>query len=253
MLAVLLALTLAQTPVPVTSIKLVPATTINIDLGKLKGKLVRQLAWSPDGAEFYLMTYDPNKDASIKKAYHFVIPVATGTPKSVEVAPKWAEEYWAWKAGRASPDDPALMIEPSAERKLMSAVSLPFGGDLARGGTEGSATGLSTESAVAAANASQMVDVYTLRLKGQVVGVWVNHPTVPGETYGWGPKGSRLFAYADQKSGRLVLMNLAGERQTVDGTRDVSRPAWSNDGSRLAYLEGRGRNRFALVVAAVQK
>ena len=106
---------------------------------------------------------------------------------------------------------------------------------------------------MAASNVSQMVDVRTMRLKGQVVGEWINHPIVPGETYGWGPKGTGLFAYRDHKSGRLVLMNLAGERQTVDGTRDVSRPAWSNDGTRLAYLEGRGGNKFALVVAAVQK
>lgn len=254
MLAVFLALTIAQAQVPVGSIKLAPSATINIDLGKLKGKLVRQLAWSPDAAELYLMTYDYNKDASIKKAYHFVIRLDTGVPKSVEAAPKWAEEYWIWKAGQASPDDPALKIDASSESKLMSAVSRPFGGDLARGGTEGSATGgLSTESAMAASNVSQMVDVRTMRLKGQVVGEWINHPIVPGETYGWAPKGTGLFAYRDHKSGRLVLMNLAGERQTVDGTRDVSRPAWSNDGTRLAYLEGRGKNKFALVVAAVQK
>ena len=254
MLAVLLALTLAQAQVPVADIKLAPSTTVNIDLGKLKGKLVRQLAWSPDAAELYLMTYDPNQDASIKKAYHFVIPVATGVPKSLEAAPKWAEEYWTWKSGQASPDDPAIKIDVSTERKRVSAVSIPFGGDLARGGTEGSATsGLSSESAMAAANASQMSDVRTMRLKGQVVGEWVNHPIVPGQTFGCGPKGTGLFAYAEQKSGRLVLMNLAGERQSVDGTREVSVPAFSNDGSRLAYLEGRGRNKFALVVAAVQK
>jgi hypothetical protein len=253
MLAVFLALTIAQAQVPVASIKVAPSSTINIDLARLKGKLVRQLAWSPDAAELYLMTYDPNQDASIKKAYHFVIPVATGVPKSVEAAPKWAEEYWTWKSGQASPDDPALKIDVSTERKRVSAVSLPFGGDLARGGTEGSTTGLSTESAMAAANASQMSDVRTMQLKGQVVGEWVNHPIVPGQTFGWGPKGTSLFAYAEQKSGRLVLMNHAGERQTVDGTREVSHPAFSNDGSRLAYLEGRGRNKFALVVAAVQK
>lgn len=254
MLAVILALTLTQSPVPVASIKLAPSTTIDIDLGKLKGKLLRQLAWSPDAGELYLMTYDPNTDASIKQAYHFVIRLDTGVPKAVEAAPKWAEEYWTWKSGQASPDDPALKIDLSTERKRVSAVSLPFGGDLARGGTEGSATaGLSTESAVAAANASEMSDVRTMRLKGQVVGEWVNHPIVPGQTFGWGPKGTGLIAYADQKSGRLVLMNLAGSRRTVDGTKNVGLPAWSNDGSRLAYLEQRARNRFALVVATVQK
>ncbi len=253
MLAVFLALTIAQAQVPVASIRVAPSTTINIDLGTLKGKLVRQLAWSPDGAELYLMTYDQNQDASIKKAYHFVIPVATGVAKSVDAAPKWAEEYWSWKSAQASPDDPALKIDVSSERKRVSAISVPFGGDMARGGGDTGSTGLSSESAMAAANASQMSDVHTMRLKGQVVGEWVNHPIVPGQTFGWGPKGTSLIGYADQKSGRLVLMNLAGERLTVDGTREVSHPAFSNDGSRLAYLEGRGRNKFALVVASVQK
>ena len=253
MLAVLLALTLAQAPVPVADIKLAPSTTITIDLGKLNGKLVRQLAWSPDAAELYLMTYDPAPNALVKQAYHFLIRLDTGATKAVDAVPKWAEDYLTWKAGQASPDDSTLKIDPLSERKLMSAVSLPFGGDLARGGTDGGTSGLSTESAMSAANASQMVDVRTLKLKGQVIGQWINAPTVPGQTYGWGPKGSGLIAYADHKSGRLVLMNLAGNRQTVDGPKNVILPAFSNDGSRLAYLEGRGRNKFALVVAAVQK
>jgi hypothetical protein len=106
---------------------------------------------------------------------------------------------------------------------------------------------------MAAANASQLSDVYTMRLKGQIIGEWINHPTVPGQTYGWGPKGTGLIAYAEQKSGRLVLMNLSGARQPVEGTREVIVPAFSNDGSRLAYLEGRGRNKFALVVATLQR
>jgi hypothetical protein len=257
MLALVLALTLAQGQVPVASVKVTPSTTINLDLGKLNGKLLRQLAWSPDAAELYLMTYDANQDASIKKAYHFVIPVATGVPKSVDKAPEWAEKYWTWKSGQTSPDDPSVKIDVATERKRVSAVSMPFGGDLARGGTEGGAAGsgggLSTESAMAANNASQMSDVYSMKLKGQTVGEWVNHPIVPGQTFGWAPKGHGLIAYADQRSGKLVLMNLAGQRQAVDGTRDVLLPAWSDDGQRLAYVEGRGRNKFALVVAAVQK
>lgn len=252
MFTVFLALTLAQNPV--ASIRVEPSTTINLDLGKLKGKLVRQLAWSSDGTELYLMTYEQNKDASLKKMYHFVIPIETGVPKAVEKTPDWAEKYWIWKSQRSSPDDTALEIELLNERKLFSAVSIPMGGDLARGGTDGGSNGLSAESAMAAANASQMADVRTMKLKGQVIGLWVNLPIQPGQTYGWAPKGVGLIAYAEQGSGKkLVVMNLAGQRQTVAGTRDVSHPAWSNDGSRLAYLEGRGGNKFALVVAAVQK
>ena len=255
MLSLFLALTLAQNPA--ASIKVEPSRTIDLDLTKLKGKLVRQLAWSPDGVELYLMTYDQNKDASIKKAYHFVIPLATGVPKDVDKAPEWAEKYWLWKSQRASPDDAALEIELLTEKKRISSVSLPMGGDLARGGPDSSAAGasggLSTESAMAAANASQMADVRTMKLKGQVIGEWVNLPIVPGQTYGWAPTGQRLIAYAEQRSGKLVLMHLSGERQTVAGTKDVSHPAFSSDGSRLAYLEGRGKNRFALVVATLQK
>jgi len=257
MLSLVLALTIAQSQVPLSSIRLATSATINIDLGKLNGKLLRQLAWSPDGAELYLMTYDANKDASIKKAYHFVIRLETGAPKPVEAAPAWAEAYWTWKSGQASPDDASLKIDVATDRRRESAVAVPFGGDLARGGSDtssaGSAGGMSTETAMAAANSSQMSNVYTMRLKGQVVGEWVNHPIVPGQTLGWAPKGHGLIAYVDHKSGRLVLMNLAGERHAVDDTKEVTLPAWSNDGSRLAYLEGRGRNRFALVVATVQK
>ena len=77
---------------------------------------------------------------------------------------------------------------------------------------------------------------------------------MPGQTFGWGPKGTGLIAYADQKSGRLVLMNLAGDRRTSTARENVS-PAGlvRTTASRLAYLEERGRNKFALVVASVQK
>ena len=83
-------------------------------------------------------------------------------------------------------------------------------------------------------------------LKGEVVGEWVNHRIMPGTTFGWEPAGTHLIAYADKPSGRLVMMDTNGAKQKVDGTKGVVAPAWSNDGTRLAYLEGRGRNKFAL-------
>ncbi len=256
MLVTLLALTFVlQSQTPVASITVTPATTINLDLGRLKGALVRQLAWAPDASELYLMTYDANKDASIKKMYHYVIPVGTGQPKQVDAQPAWATAYWGWKAAQTSPDDPELKIQVSVEKKRETAVAIPFGGDLARGGTgsaaAGSAGGLSEEAAMEAARAMQTNNIYTMRFKGEIVGEWINHPTVPGQTFGWGPKGTGLIAYAEHKSGRLVVMNHAGDKQKIDDTRNVVLPAWTDDGTKLAYLESRGRNRFALVVASV--
>ena len=247
----------ATAPTPVASINVSAGAPIAIDLGKLKGQFVRRLAWSPDASELYLMTYDANKDASVKKTYHFLIPAGTGVPKAVDAQPAWAESYWTWKSAQASPDDPALKIDLSTEKKRDDSVALPFGGDLARGGStsagSGVAGGMSQDEALAAARAMQGNNVYTMRLKGEVIGEWINHPTVPGQTFGWAPKGVGLIAYAEQKSGRLVLMNHAGDKKKIDGTKEVIFPAWTEDGTRLAYLEERGRYRFALFLAIVQK
>jgi hypothetical protein len=99
----------------------------------------------------------------------------------------------------------------------------------------------------------QMQNVYTLKLGSEIVGEWIDHPIVPGLTFGWGPKSNGLIAFAEKDGGRLVLMDQAGKKQRVEGTKDVVLPGFSEDGSRLAYVEGRGRNRFALIVAEVKK
>jgi hypothetical protein len=62
-----------------------------------------------------------------------------------------------------------------------------------------------------------------------------------------------VIAFAEQKTGKLVLMDRNGNKQKIEGTKDVVLPAWTDDGTRLAYLESRGRTRYALVVATVQK
>ncbi len=258
MLLLLLTFTLTlQSPAPVSAIRVSPSTVVDLDLGKLKGPLVRRLAWSPDGSELYLLTYDANRDATIKKEYHYLIPAAGGAPKPVEAPPEWVQAYWTWKSAQASPDDPELKIQVSEQKKRDSAAALPFGDEMARGGTTsaaaGAAGGASAEGMLEAARAMQTNDVRTMRLKGEVIGEWINHPTVPGQTFGWGPKGTGLIAYAEQKSGKLVIMNVAGDKKKIDGTKNVVLPAWTDDGTRLAYLEGRGRNKFALVVASVQK
>ena len=235
------------------AVRLSRSVIVEINIDKLKGKLVRQLAWSPDGSQLYLMTYEPNRDASVKEAFHFVIALDGGVPKRVDAQPEWASAYWAWKSAQAAPGEASLKIEVSEEKRRENAIALPFGDDLARGGTSAGTGGTSSEAAMEAARGMKNYIAYTMRLKNEVVGEWINHPIVPGLTFGWGPKGSGMIAFAEQKTGRLVLMDRAGNKQKIEDTGNVVLPAWTEDGSRLAYLEGRGRSRYALVVATVQK
>ncbi len=227
------------------------APAVEFDLRRLKGPLVRQLAWSPDQSEIYLQTYEANRDASVKQTYHYLIPAKGGEPKKVDVPPGWAASYQQWKSGQASPSDPSWKIDVSSEKKIRSATSIPMGGDLARGGSVDPTGGIAVESVVAAAAQSDNVDVYTMRLNGEIVGQWENHPIVPGLTFGWAPKGLALIAFADQ-AGKLAVMSADGKVHRVEGTKDVTLPAWSPDGKQLAYLQKTGRSSYALVVAAVK-
>jgi hypothetical protein len=251
--SLLLGFALLQTQDAPQIYRLSQSVVIDVNLDKLKGKLVRQLAWSPDKTQVYLMTCDENRDASIKEVFHYVIRLDDGVPKKVEAPPEWATAYWSWKSGQTAPGEPSLKLEASDEQRRENAIALPFGGDYAKGGTPDPATGMSSGAATEAARGMKTYNAYTIKLKNEVVGEWINHPIVPGLTYGWGPKESGMIAFSELKTGRLVLMDRNGNKQKIEGTKDVALPAWTDDGTRLAYLEGRGRARYALVVATVQK
>lgn len=264
MSTLLLSLALALTPAfdqapqsakpTAASVVVTPAPpVVEIDLRRLKGPLVRQLAWSPDHTEFYLQTYEANRDASVRTTYHYVVPASGGAVRQVDTPPSWAVAYFQWKSGQASPDDPSWKIDVSMEQKIQSATSIPMGGDMARGGTGGDPTsGISAESVASAAAQSGNVNVYAMRLGTETVGYWENHPIVPGLTFGWSPKGMGMIAFAD-RSGKLAVMDRSGNARRIDGTKAVTLPAWSTDGTKLAYLEKTGRTTYALVIATIKR
>lgn len=255
--ALVLLASLPQTPAspdaPKTQVTVTAATDIlTLDL-KSKGQRVRQLSWSPDQTQLCLQTYDANRDASVKALYYYLLPLNGEKPARVETPPEWAAEYWAWKSGQSAPGDPAWKIEVSTEKKIASATSMPMGGDLARGGTvDPSTAGISAESVAALAAGATNVNVYTLRLGGVTVGEWINHPIMPGVTFGWGPSGSGLIAFAETGTGRLILMDRTGAKVQPEGTKNVMLPAFTPDRSRLAYLESRSRDVYTLVVATLR-
>jgi hypothetical protein len=221
----------------------------DLDMGKLKGEPSR-LAWSPDGAELYVQTLEGGFGRPDAKLRHYIFNAATGAREDRQVEPEWASAYWTAKSGQASPDQPALRIELKSEQRREQTTSVPRGGDLARGGTS-IGTGTSADDGLTAAYNSQSVTVHSMLLKGETVGEFVNSVIVPGLTFGWGPAGSRLIAYAAQKTGRVVVMDDRGGKQEIPGSKDAILPAWSADGRRLAWLQKNGRGKFVLQVARV--
>jgi len=243
----------AQGAMKVGSLTFAPATTLaEIDTDRIQGQPSR-LAWSPDGSELYvqMMEGEFGKPAGAKFSHH-VYKVDGGKHQSPSSEPDWVSAYWTAKSGQASPDAPTFKIELKSETRKQNTVSTPMGGDLARGGGGGADGGTATAGdALAAAYNSQPVPVNTMLLHGQIIGEYVNSVIVPGQTFGWGPKTSKVIAYSAQKTGRIVIMDETAKRQEIDGTRDTLFPAWSPDGTRLAWLQKDGTKKFVLKVAKI--
>jgi dipeptidyl aminopeptidase/acylaminoacyl peptidase len=217
-----------------------------------------RLAWSPDGKELYVQTFEGDflelNTGKGKKIEHYVFSTADGSKKKAEAEPAWAREYWAMKSHKNAPDLPALVIDIKEEQRQQKTTSVPMGGDLARGGAGGDpASGTSAGDVAAARAATQIVTVRTLTLKGEIVGQFENATFVPGLTFGWGPAGSKSIVFAAPKTGRVVLMDDSGAKREITGSKDAVLPAWSPDGSRVAWLQKEGRKKYVLQVSSVQR
>jgi hypothetical protein len=247
------ALASAQLPIKVGSLALTGETMLGeIDTDSVKGQPSR-VAWSPDGTEIYVQMMEGQFGKPPEKLRHLVFRSGSGERREVSGEPEWVTDYWTAKSGQASPDSPTFKIELKSEARTEKTVSTPMGGALARGGGAGADGGATTTGdALSAAYNKQTVPVHSMILHGQVVGEYVNSVIVPGQTFGWGPRGSKVIVYSAQKSGRLVVMDESGKRQEFSHTRDSLYPAWSPSGDRLAWLEKSGRKKFLLKVAAIR-
>lgn len=232
-----------------------PAAIVELDMGKLKGEPSR-LAWSPDARQLYLQTLERSKVPP--RMRHYVLALDGQPPKPVEQEPPWAATYWAWKSAQAAPGLPAFSIAIDQQQKRMTTTSTPTGGELARGGTSGGGepgsgigVGVGSAEASMAAVQSQTANVVTLRLKGEVIGEFINRPLLPGFTFGWAPAGSGLIAFASQ-AGPVVVMDDQGRKQPI-AAKGTLLPAWTDDGKRLAYLEKGGRKKIVLMIVDVTR
>lgn len=241
---------LAQSAMNVGSLTFGPPTSIaEIDTDSIKGQPSR-LAWSPDGSELYVQMMEGEfaRLAEARLSHHLY--KMDGKHQVASHEPEWVSTYWTTKSHQASPDVPAFKIELKSEQRVEKTVSSPMGGDLARGGSSPGNPG--PPPGVEAAYNRQAVPVHTMLLHGQIVGEFVNSVIVPGQTFAWGPKGSKVIAYSAYRSGQLVVMDQTGKRQEIDDTKDTLFPAWSPDGVRLAWLQKDGRKTYQLMVTKIQ-
>ena len=230
-----------------------PAAIVELDLGKLKGDFVR-LSWSPDAQQMYVQTVERDRAGNIKSTHHYLLALDGKPATGLDEEPVWSTRYWAWKSGQSAPGLMSFKIDVDQQRQRRSATATPMGGDLAKGGVDagaGAGSATSPGDVMSAAAQSQTVNMYTLKLKGQVIGEFVNTPAVPGLTFGWAPIGTGLIAYANSE-GRLVIMDNQGRKQVI-ASKAALLPAWTADGARLAYLEKTGKNKATLKIVSVTR
>jgi hypothetical protein len=228
-----------------------PVLVVALEGETLTGEPSR-LSWSPDDNLLYLQTINGPFGRRESTFRHFIVAAEGGAPREMPAEPEWAMDYWIAKSDQASPDDPSVRIQLKNERRQERTTSVPQGGDLARGGTSIQG-GTGRNDAIDAAFNSQVAFMSTMLLHGQQIGQFDNTVIVPGLTFGWGPVGSGVIAYAEPRKGRIFIMDADGERQEIDGTNDALLPGWSTDGTRLAWFEKDGRGRFVVRVARVSQ
>jgi hypothetical protein len=227
-----------------------PQPIVELDLGKLKGDLAR-LAWSDDGRQFYVQTVERDRGGNVKTAHHFLVSNG-GAPASIDAEPPWASAYWTWKAGQASPASRAFGIDVEGPRReAKRSTAAPTGGAMARGGIADPSSGTSAADVAAAADQTQVLMIYALKVKTETLGEWVNEAVMPGVNFGWAPAPLRLLAFTKREGGPIVLLDEAGRRQELAGAKAAIFPAWSADGKRIAWLERRDKKKYQLTVADV--
>jgi hypothetical protein len=229
-----------------------PQLVGKIDTGKLKGEPT-QLGWSPDATQLFLQTSERDAQAMVRNPRYFVLSAADAKPQPVAAAPEWGTAYWRWKSDKSAPGAPTFSIDVKREERTGVATASPMGGSLARGGSpgDGSGSGTTVEEATMRAQQMQKQQVITLTLKNEIVGEFVNQQFLPGYTFGWAPQNVALIAYRNQ-AGRLAVMDDQGRKQEVADTKDVLLPAWSADGSKIAFLQKTGKNKYDLMMVSVK-
>jgi hypothetical protein len=211
-----------------------PTEICEIDLTALGGEL-RRLSWSPDGQSIHVQTVE-----SRITPHDYIVSIDDREMSLAFGEPQWAMTYWARKSDLSAPGVPSLKMEiAETNRRTRPA---PFSGGFANGGAQ-------------TPDVKNPVDAYeaevTLRLLGVEIGNWINGAPMAGETFGWGPIGSAALVFVD-RPGRLIFMDKDKRRHVVGGVKGAWMPAWSPNGTRVAFLQKAARKKYRLMSASVR-
>jgi hypothetical protein len=232
-------------PFDVTSMTIsAPMPIADLDLGKLKGDL-REVAWSPDGAWLYLQTADGNPPNA--KLHHYLVEREKGSVQPADAQPDWAQKYWTFKSDRTAPGVPTLEIEVKQSRE-----DTKIGVGSARPGSMASGRGADAAENASMAGESQRNIVWKFLLLDQTISEFKDTRPIPGLMFSWGPRGSSTIAYTDS-DGRLLFLDGERRHRTVASVKDATLPAWSEDGSRIAYAVKQGRKKYQLVWCTITR
>jgi hypothetical protein len=228
-----------------------PATIARMTADGIRGEPTR-LAWSPDGRRLYLRCVKSDRWGN-QSVFHYEITLATGALRSLDREPEWSGRYWLWKSAQASPASPGFLITYETREEQRTAVGVANAGAMAQSGGDpslGSDLGPQGQAIASRLMQGQTVRTTTLRLKGQPLGEFVNMMPIPGLTFGWAPGAMDAIAFSNTK-GRIVIMDRAGHRREVTGSQKALLPAWSDAGSRLAWLQRESKKEIVLLVCDV--
>jgi len=164
----------------------------------------------------------------------------------VDAQPQWALAYWTINSDRFAPGLRSLMIEvEQKQEKLKVGTGTGRPGEQAGGGAGTSPVDIEKTAE------GQWQNFARLTLLGETVSEFLNQVPIPGLMFSWGPPGTGTIAYTDRELGHLMLLDRNKHKQTVSGVKDALLPAWSTDGTRLAWVQKSGRRKYTLVWATV--
>ncbi len=210
-----------------------PKIVCELDMNLLKGD-VHRLSWSPEATSIHIQTIDGDR-----RLRDYIVTIPDGVVSIAFGEPEWAAAYWAMKSDLSAPGVAALRLEVTQNNRRTRPT--PFGG-FGNGGAQ-------------TFDPKNPVDAYEaeviLRLLGEEISNWVNGFPMAGETFGWGPTGSAAILFADGR--RIALMDQKKNKKVIASAKGATMPAWSNDGSRIAFLQKAGRRKYHLMSASVTR
>jgi hypothetical protein len=211
-----------------------------------------RLAWSPDGRTLYLR-FTKRDTWGNERHTHFLLALRERQLKPAEGEPDWAAAYWAWKSAPAAPGVPAFHLDVETRQERKTATGVVSAGSMAQSGGDpslGAGLGPQGQAIAQGAMQAQMVTTTTLKVKGELVGEYVNEPVAAGRTFGWAPAGLDALVVVSGRH-RLKLISATGQKQELTNDGGWLLPAWSPDGRQLACVKTEGKKTISVQLLAV--